>query len=217
MTQTLIEIPAELKPADGRFGSGPSRVRREQLEHLVGEGAAVMGTSHRQKPVRQLVARTRAGLRELFALPDGYEIALGNGGTTVFWDAATSCIVRDRALHLTYGEFSSKFAACTGAAPFLRKPIVVEAEPGDAPDPAAAHTAEPVDVIGWAQRRAPGAATAAPQRETSPSRENHLEACGPGNGGIGRAHARRRSDRPRPPGDARRGRPAPASVARTRA
>ena len=149
MTQTLIEIPAELKPADGRFGSGPSRVRREQLEHLVGEGAAVMGTSHRQKPVRQLVARTRAGLRELFALPDGYEIALGNGGTTVFWDAATSCIVRDRALHLTYGEFSSKFAACTRGAPFLRDPVVIEALAGDAPDPRTVDRSD-ADVLAWA-------------------------------------------------------------------
>jgi phosphoserine aminotransferase len=93
----------------------------------------------------------RAGIAELLSLPDGYEVVLGNGGTTAFWDAATCCLVRERSLHLAYGEFSSKFAACTRAAPFLRRPIVIEAEPGDAPDPAAAEASEPVDVIGWAQ------------------------------------------------------------------
>ena len=140
MTQTTtdLRIPDELKPADGRFGSGPSRVRPEQLEYLAGPGAAVMGTSHRQKPVKRARRpRSRRHLRELFSLPDGYEVVLGNGGTTAFWDAATCCLVRERSLHLTYGEFSSKFAACTAAAPFLREPIVIEAEPGDAPEPAA--------------------------------------------------------------------------------
>jgi phosphoserine aminotransferase len=146
-TSTVIQIPAELKPADGRFGSGPSRVRPEQLQHLAAAGAAVMGTSHRQKPVKQLVASVRSGLRELFALPDGYEVVLGNGGTTAFWDAAASCLVRERALHLVYGEFSGKFAACTRDAPFLREPVVLEADPGDAPDPAADPTA---DAIAWA-------------------------------------------------------------------
>jgi phosphoserine aminotransferase len=113
MTQTILKIPEHLKPADGRFGSGPSRVRPEQLRALADAGAKVMGTSHRQKPVKELVARIRGGLRELFDLPGGYEVALGNGGTTAFWDAATCCLVRERALHLSYGEFSSKFAACT--------------------------------------------------------------------------------------------------------
>jgi phosphoserine aminotransferase len=142
-----LTIPRELKPADGRFGSGPSRVRPEQLAHLAGAGAAVMGTSHRQKPVKQLVGRIRAGLRELFDLPGGYEVVLGNGGTTAFWDAATCCLVRERALHLAYGEFSSKFAACTRAAPFLEDPIVIQAEPGEAPEPAADPSA---DVLAWA-------------------------------------------------------------------
>jgi phosphoserine aminotransferase len=146
-TSTALQIPTELKPADGRFGSGPSRIRPEQLEHLAATGSSLMGTSHRQKPVKQVVGRVRAGLRELFAVPDGYEVALGNGGTTAFWDAATCCLVRERALHLSYGEFSSKFAACTQAAPFLSDPIVVEAPPGDAPEP----TADPAaDVIAWA-------------------------------------------------------------------
>ncbi|MGZ4176652.1 MAG: phosphoserine transaminase [Solirubrobacteraceae bacterium] len=150
-TSTDLRIPDDLKPVDGRFGSGPSRVRAEQLQYAVGPGAAVIGTSHRQKPVRQLVGRVRAGIAELLSLPEGYEVILGNGGTTAFWDAATCCLVRERSLHLVYGEFSSKFAACAKAAPFLRKPIVIEAEPGDAPDPATAEATDPVDVIGWAQ------------------------------------------------------------------
>ena len=140
------QIPAELKPADGRFGCGPSKVRPEALAALA-ERSELMGTSHRQAPVRDLVGRVRGGLVELFSLPDGYEVVLGNGGTTAFWDAATAWLVRDRALHLTYGEFSQKFAKATAAAPFLADPIVVEAEPGDAPAP----TADPsADVLAWA-------------------------------------------------------------------
>jgi phosphoserine aminotransferase len=142
-----IQIPTELKPADGRFGSGPSRIRAQQLEHLAGAGASVLGTSHRQKPVRSMVASIRSGLRELFSLPEGYEVALGNGGTTAFWDAATCGLVRRQALHLVYGEFTSKFAACTRGAPFLAEPVVIEAPPGSAPDPAAAAGS---DVICWA-------------------------------------------------------------------
>ncbi|HUA07029.1 MAG TPA: phosphoserine transaminase [Solirubrobacteraceae bacterium] len=147
-TETVLQIPDALKPADGRFGSGPSRVRPEQLTHLAGEGAAIMGTSHRQAPVKRVVGRVRSGLRELFALPEGYEIVLGNGGTTAFWDAAACGLVRERALHLTFGEFSSKFAVCTRGAPFLADPIVIEADPGDAPAPQADPAA---DVIAWAQ------------------------------------------------------------------
>jgi phosphoserine aminotransferase len=149
MTQTTtdLQIPADLKPADGRFGSGPSRVRPAQLQHLVDVGASVMGTSHRQRPVKQVVARVRAGIGELFSLPDGYEVALGNGGTTAFWDAATCCLVRERALHLTYGEFSSKFAMCTMQAPFLADPVVLDAPAGDAPAP---RSDPSVDVIAWA-------------------------------------------------------------------
>src|SRR6185437_8254564 len=129
---TVLQIPDALKPADGRFGSGPSRIRPEQLARLPQEGAAIMGTSHRQAPVRGVVGQIRADLRELFSLQADYEVILGNGGTTAFWDAAACCLVRERALHLTYGEFSSKFATCTRRAPFLADPIVVEAEPGDA-------------------------------------------------------------------------------------
>lgn len=150
MSQTSIKIPDELKPADGRFGSGPSRIRPAQLARLASEGAKVMGTSHRQKPVRDLIGRIRSGLRELFSVPAGYEIALGNGGATAFWDAATCCLVSDRALHLAYGEFSAKFAACTAGAPFLRAPLLETAEPGDAPDPLGVQ-AEDADVVAWAQ------------------------------------------------------------------
>jgi phosphoserine aminotransferase len=146
-TSTVLQIPAELKPADGRFGSGPSRVRPDQLEHLAATGTTLMGTSHRQRPVRELVGRVRSGVRELFQVPGDYEIALGNGGTTAFWDAATCCLVRERAQHLSYGEFSSKFAACTRGAPFLAEPLVIDAPAGDAPEPVADPGA---DVIAWA-------------------------------------------------------------------
>jgi phosphoserine aminotransferase len=144
---TTLEIPEAIRPADGRFGCGPSKVRPEQLAHLAGAGSALMGTSHRQAPVKQLVGRVRAGLAELFALPDGYEVVLGNGGTTAFWDAAAAGLVRERALHLTFGEFSQKFASVTKGAPFLADPIVVAAEPGDAPEP----TSDPsADAVAWA-------------------------------------------------------------------
>ena len=147
MTRTIVEIPTSIRPADGRFGCGPSKVRPEALAKLAGLNE-VMGTSHRQKTVKDLVARIRTGLGELFALPDDYEVALGNGGTTAFWDAAATCLIRERALHLAYGEFSSKFAKATAGAPFLADPIVVDAEPGDAPAPVADPGA---DAIAWAQ------------------------------------------------------------------
>jgi phosphoserine aminotransferase len=143
---TAVRIPDGLKPADGRFGCGPSKVRPEALARLA-DAAALIGTSHRQAPVRELVGRVRAGIAELFGLPDGYEVVLGNGGTTAFWDAAAACLIGERSLHLAYGEFSSKFAKVAAAAPFLADPILVEAEPGDAPEPRADSTA---DVIAWA-------------------------------------------------------------------
>jgi len=128
-----IPLPADLRPRDGRFGSGPSKVRPESLAALVGTGAALMGTSHRQAPVKALVRRVRGGLAELFALPEGYEVVLGNGGATAFWDAAAFGLVRSRAQHLHFGEFSAKFAAVTTGAPFLADPSVVKAPPGSAP------------------------------------------------------------------------------------
>jgi phosphoserine aminotransferase len=140
-THTQLQIPDHLKPADGRFGCGPSKVRPQALVRLAGEGAALMGTSHRQKPVRALVAEIRAGLAELFSLPDGYEVVLGNGGATAFWEAASFGLVERRALHLSYGEFSQKFATVTGQAPFLEDPAIVKADPGDAPDAEAVQAA----------------------------------------------------------------------------
>jgi phosphoserine aminotransferase len=151
--ETQLVIPEQLKPADGRFGCGPSKVRGDALARLASEGACLMGTSHRQKPVRSLVADVRAGLGELFSAPDGYEVALGNGGTTAFWDAAAFGLVRERSLHLAYGEFSQKFANVAEGAPFLAEPLVVAADPGDAPDPASAGAAAReggADLLAWA-------------------------------------------------------------------
>jgi phosphoserine aminotransferase len=142
-----ITIPTDLLPTDGRFGCGPSKVRPEQLAALAATGSSVMGTSHRQKPVKDVVARVRSGMRELFALPEGYEVVLGNGGTTAFWDAAAFGLVRERSLHLTNGEFSSKFASVTKGAPFLGEPVVIAAEPGSAPEPVADSSC---DLIAWA-------------------------------------------------------------------
>ena len=146
MVATQTRIPEHLKPADGRFGSGPSKVRPEALAR-VAESAAVIGTSHRQKPVRDLVARVRGGVGELLGAPEDHEVIVGNGGAAAFWDAAIACLIRERPLHLTYGEFSAKFAAASAAAPFLADPILVEAPPGDAPAPRSAPGA---DAIAWA-------------------------------------------------------------------
>jgi phosphoserine aminotransferase len=151
--QTPLIIPDELKPGDGRFGCGPSKVRPEAIARLAAEGAAVMGTSHRQKPVKSLVGEIRGGLRELFAMPDGYEVALGNGGATAFWDAAAFGLVERRSAHLSFGEFSQKFATVTKGAPFLDDPVVVSADPGDAPDPdqlGAAVGDDGADLLAWA-------------------------------------------------------------------
>jgi phosphoserine aminotransferase len=132
-----IEIPRDLLPADGRFGCGPSKVRPEQLAALTGPGAALLGTSHRQAPVRDLVRHVRDGLAELFALPDDYLVVLGNGGTTAFWEVAAFGLIRQQAQHLSFGEFSSKFAAVTTAAPWLDEPTVIHAAPGSHPEPSA--------------------------------------------------------------------------------
>jgi phosphoserine aminotransferase len=129
-----IVIPTEVKPVDGRFGSGPSKVRTEALAALAASGASVMGTSHRQKPVKSLVGRVRSGLSDLFSLPAGYEIILGLGGSTAFWDAAAFNLVRERSQHLVFGEFGAKFAETTKGAPFLADPSVISSEPGTHPD-----------------------------------------------------------------------------------
>jgi phosphoserine aminotransferase len=114
-----IRLPGSILPTDGRFGCGPSKVRREQIDAVVAGATTLMGTSHRKPPVKNLVGSVRAGLRDLFSLPDGWEIVLGNGGSTVFWDAATFGLVEHRSQHLVFGEFSSKFAEACSAAPHL--------------------------------------------------------------------------------------------------
>jgi phosphoserine aminotransferase len=134
---TTITIPSDLLPADGRFGCGPSRVRVEQVDVLRDVATSLLGTSHRQKPVKSLVGRVRSGLAQLFDLPDGYEVILGNGGSTAFWDAATFGLIEDRAQFLTFGEFGSKFAKAARTAPHLGEPTVLSSDPGSAPQFAA--------------------------------------------------------------------------------
>ncbi|ACZ22976.1 phosphoserine aminotransferase [Sanguibacter keddieii DSM 10542] len=140
-------IPAALLPADGRFGSGPGKVRDAQLDALAATGRSLLGTSHRQPPVKDLVGRVRSGLSELFSVPDGYEVILGNGGSTAFWDAATFSLVRDRAAHGVFGEFGAKFSAATAGAPFLEPSAVTTGAPGTVALPAAHPDA---DVYAWA-------------------------------------------------------------------
>ncbi|MGZ6754338.1 MAG: phosphoserine transaminase, partial [Nocardioides sp.] len=146
MTDALT-IPADLLPADGRFGAGPSKIQPAHLDALAATGTSLMGTSHRQAPVRDLVGRVRSGLADLFSLPDGYEIVLGNGGATAFWDIATYGLIRERSQHLAFGEFSSKFAKAAQAAPWLGDPTVISADPGSRP---VAVAEEGVDVYAWA-------------------------------------------------------------------
>ncbi|MGW3242066.1 phosphoserine transaminase [Streptomyces sp. NPDC001070] len=132
-----IQIPADIKPADGRFGSGPSKVRPEALSALAATGTSLMGTSHRQAPVKDLVGRVRDGIRELFSLPEGYEVVLGNGGSTAFWDIATHGLIERKSQHLSFGEFSSKFAKAAKLAPWLDEPTVISTDPGSHPEAAA--------------------------------------------------------------------------------
>jgi phosphoserine aminotransferase len=142
-----LEIPADIKPRDGRFGCGPSKVRPEQLQALTTTAAPLFGTSHRQAPVKNLVGRLRSGLADLFSLPEGYEVILGNGGATAFWDAAAFGLIDKRSLHLSFGEFSSKFASAVAKNPFVGDPVVIKADAGTAPEP---QSDPSVDVIAWA-------------------------------------------------------------------
>ena len=147
MTDAAITIPQDLLPADGRFGSGPSKVRPEQVEFLASLGTTVLGTSHRQAPVKNLVKSVRSGLADLFSLPEGYEVILGNGGATAFWDIAAFGLVRERAQHLAFGEFSSKFGAVTSNAPFLGESSIIKSDPGTRP---VAVAEDGIDVYAWA-------------------------------------------------------------------
>jgi phosphoserine aminotransferase len=142
-----LQIPTELLPADGRFGCGPSKIRREQLDYLSGAGASILGTSHRQAPVKNLVGRVRTGLSDLFRAPEGYELIMGNGGSTAFWDAAAFSLIETRAQNLVFGEFGGKFAAAA-AAPFLTAPDVIKAPAGSR---AEAVPTEGIDVYAWPQ------------------------------------------------------------------
>ena len=148
MSDQFPVLPEEFQPGDGRFGCGPSKVRPTQIQAIVDGGTSIMGTSHRQPAVKNVVGEVREGLAELFQLPDGYEIVLSLGGATAFWDAATFGLIEKKSAHLTYGEFSSKFAKASKMAPWLDAPQIIEAEPGSAPEVVAGE--EDVDLIGWA-------------------------------------------------------------------
>ncbi|MBC6805622.1 phosphoserine transaminase [Corynebacterium sp. LK30] len=148
MSDQFPVLPEEFQPGDGRFGCGPSKVRPAQIQAIVDGGTSIMGTSHRQPAVKNVVGEVREGLAELFQLPDGYEIVLSLGGATAFWDAATFGLIEKKSAHLTYGEFSSKFAKASKMAPWLDAPQIIEAEPGSAPEVVADE--EGVDLIGWA-------------------------------------------------------------------
>ncbi|MEV7649314.1 phosphoserine transaminase [Arthrobacter sp. NPDC089319] len=156
-----ISIPADLLPKDGRFGAGPSKVRPEQVDALVAAGRNLLGTSHRQAPVKNLVGSVREGLQEFFKAPAGYEIIMGVGGSTAFWDVASFGLVEQKAQHLSFGEFSSKFAAATNKAPFLAESSIITAEPGSRPEPRAEAG---VDVYAWAQNETSTGVAAPVQR-----------------------------------------------------
>ncbi|HEX6869245.1 MAG TPA: phosphoserine transaminase [Candidatus Limnocylindrales bacterium] len=143
----VLTIPADLKPADGRFGAGPSKIQTSHLDALAATGSTLMGTSHRQAPVRQVVGRVRDGLAAFFSMPADYEVVLGNGGATAFWDVATYGLIREKSQHLSFGEFSAKFASAVKAAPWLAAPSVIASDPGSRPVAAAE---EGVDVYAWA-------------------------------------------------------------------
>ncbi|MDP5227756.1 MULTISPECIES: phosphoserine transaminase [Arthrobacter] len=168
--QASIVIPAHLLPQDGRFGAGPSKVRPEQVEALTAAGAALLGTSHRQAPVKNLVGSIRSGLKSFFNAPDDYEVILGVGGSTAFWDIASFGLVENKAQHLSFGEFGSKFAAATNKAPFLEASSIIKAEPGTRPEAVAEAG---VDVYAWPQNET-STGVAAPVRRVAGADEGSL-------------------------------------------
>ena len=141
-----LTIPASLLPADGRFGAGPSKVRPEALAALAATGGSILGTSHRQATVKNVVGRVRTGLAELFSLPSDYQVVLGNGGATAFWDIATFCLIRERSQHLSFGEFGAKFGDASAVAPFLGAPTILTSAPGARPEAVAE---EGIDAYAW--------------------------------------------------------------------
>ncbi len=170
MSDTSITIPANLLPKDGRFGAGPSKVRPEQMEALAAASATLLGTSHRQAPVKNLVGSVRSGLSEFFRAPEGYEVILGVGGSTAFWDIASFGLVENKAQHLSFGEFGSKFASATNNAPFLAESSIIKAEPGTRP---AARAESGVDVYAWPQNET-STGVAAPVRRVAGADEGSL-------------------------------------------
>ncbi|MDQ4503179.1 phosphoserine transaminase [Sinomonas sp. ASV322] len=167
---TQLDIPADLRPADGRFGAGPSKVRKEQVDAIAAAGSTLLGTSHRQAPVKNLVGSVRDGLTSFFGAPDGYEVILGVGGSTAFWDAAAFGLVRSKAQHLSFGEFGSKFAKATDKAPFLEPSSIRTSDPGTRPDPVAETG---VDVYAWPQNET-STGVAAPVRRVEGADEGSL-------------------------------------------
>jgi phosphoserine aminotransferase len=170
MTDAL-KIPAELLPADGRFGAGPSKIQTSHLDALAATGSTLMGTSHRQAPVRQVVGRVRDGLSTFFSMPADYEVVLGNGGATAFWDVATYGLIREKSQHLSFGEFSAKFASAAKAAPWLADPSVIASDPGTRPVAAAE---EGVDVYAWAHNETSTAVMAPVVRPAGTTAEQAL-------------------------------------------
>ncbi len=173
-------IPQELLPADGRFGAGPSKIPAGALDALAATGTSLMGTSHRQAPVRATVGRVREGLSALFSLPDGYEVVLGNGGATAFWDIATFGLIRERSQHLSFGEFSAKFAKAAAQAPFLADPSVIAVEPGSLPTPVAE---DGIDTYAWAHNET-STAVMAPVRRVADDDSLVLVDATSGAGGL---------------------------------
>ena len=161
MSDTSITIPANLLPKDGRFGAGPSKVRPEQMDALAAASSKLLGTSHRQAPVKNLVGSVRSGLSEFFRAPEGYEVVLGVGGSTAFWDIASFGLVENKAQHLSFGEFGSKFASATNKAPFLAESSIIKAEPGTRPT---ARAEAGVDVYAWPQNETSTGVAAPVQR-----------------------------------------------------
>src|SRR5690625_4078369 len=181
---TTVQIPPELLPADGRFGCGPSKVRPAHVEALAAVGETLLGTSHRQAPVRTLVGRVREGIADLLEVPEGYEVVLGNGGPTTFWDAAAFGLVRERAAHAVFGEFGQKFATVTTRSPFLADPHVVTADPGSL---ATLAPVEGVDLYGWPQNETSTGVLAPVRRVADDGALTCVDATSAA-GEIGRAH-----------------------------
>ena len=166
-----LKIPTDLLPADGRFGAGPSKIQTNHLDALAATGSTLMGTSHRQAPVRDTVGRVREGLAALFSLPEGHEVVLGNGGATAFWDIATFGLIREKSQHLSFGEFSSKFAKAAEQAPWLTAPSVLKSEPGSRPEAVAE---EGIDAYAWAHNETSTAVMAPVRRPAGTTAEEAL-------------------------------------------